>query len=250
MSDSNVLTAKTIGGLKIQDVGEIDPHVNILIYGDPGVGKTVLAGSSSVVPALGNVLYVDMEGGTLSLRERYPNVEVVRIQTFDQLGKIHEALRKGDSGYDTVVLDSITEIQKFGMYNIMKRALEKDDERDPDLPGIGEWGKNTEQMRRLIRAFRDLSVHTIFLALANTEKDKKGNTLTKPSLSGKLANEVAGFLDIVCYMYKKTDPDTGEIKRMLLTSGSDEYIAKDRTDRLPPLLEGPTMEQIYQILFG
>lgn len=232
-------------------VGDVPPLINLMVYGDPGVGKTVLAGSASLVEALSPVLFIDVEGGTLSLRERYPDVKVARVKSFNDFGRLYEDLKKGDHGFKTVVLDSITEIQKFGMLEVMRRMLEdpKNDDRDPDLPGIGEWGKNTEQMRRLIRAMRDLPVNTLFIGLAVTDQDKKGNRLTRPSLSGKLSNEVAGFLDIVTYMYKKTDSDTGEVKRMLLTSGTDEFIAKDRTDKLPPMLQDPDMSTIYSILF-
>lgn len=245
---TEVLTKDTLGGLPVSNVEDIPPYINMLIYGDPGVGKTVLAGSASAVEALAPVIYIDVEGGTLSLRERFPEVKVIRIKTFNDLGKVFEELARGNHGYKTVVLDSISEIQKFGMYAVMKRALENDPDRDPDLPGIGEWGKNTEQMRRFIRAFRDLPMNTIFLALGATDQDKRGNKLTKPALSAKLSNEVAGFLDVVCYMYKKTIDQ--EVSRYLLTAGTDEFIAKDRTDRLPPILEAPDMQTIHQILFS
>lgn len=246
---TEVLTKNSLGGLPVSSVSDIPPYINMLVYGDPGVGKTVLAGSASVVPELSPVLYIDVEGGTLSLRQRFPDVHVVRVKSFNDFGKLFSELQKSDHGYKTVVLDSITEIQKFGMYEIMRRTLEDDPDRDPDLPGIGEWGKNTEQMRRTIRAFRDLPMNTIFLALGATDQDKKGNRLTKPALSAKLAAEIAGFLDVVCYMYKKTDRDTGEVKRLLLTAGTDEFIAKDRTDKLPPILEDPDMKTIHKIMF-
>lgn len=245
---AEVITAKSLGGLALSTVGDLPNLINMMVYGDPGVGKTVFAGSASDVSELAPVIYIDVEGGTLSLRERYPDVDVLRIRNFEELGRVYAELRAGNSGYKTVVLDSITEIQKFGMYSIMGAALKKDPDRDPDLPGIGEWGKNTEQMRRLIRAFRDLPMNTIFIALAAQERDKRGNVLNKPSLSAKLSNEVAGFLDIVVYMYRKTIED--EVKRVMLTQGTDEYIAKDRTDKLPLVLEGPDMKTVYSILFG
>jgi phage nucleotide-binding protein len=244
---AEVLTNTSLGGLAVRKVVENELRFNLLIYGDPGVGKTVLAGSAAAVPELSPVLYVDVEGGTLSLRERFPDVDVVRVKNFQEFGKVFEGLRNGEGGYKTVVLDSLTEIQKFGMYAIRRAAIEKDDERDPDLPGIGEWGKNTEQIRRLVRAFRDLPHNVIFICLAQTDQDKRGKRLTKPSLSAKLSNEVAGFLDIVVHMYKKTVDD--EVKRVLLTAGTDEFIAKDRTDRLPPIVENPDMQTLYNILF-
>lgn len=220
----------------------------MLVYGDPGVGKTVLAGSAQEVEAMRPVLFVDIEGGTLSIRERYPDVDAVRITNWNDLGALYDELRKGKTGYKTIVIDSITETQKFGMYHIMKQVLIRDPERDPDLPSIGEWGKNIEQMRKFIRAYRDLPMHTIFTGLANYEKNSKtGAILTRPSLSGKLAGEVAGFLDIVMFMYIKNVD--GNVKRLLLTQGTDSEIAKDRTDRLPLILENPTMQAIHDIIY-
>jgi phage nucleotide-binding protein len=242
---AEVLRADSLGELSVVGVQEEIPNLNLLVYGDPGVGKTVLAGSAAAVEAMCPVIFIDAEGGTLSLRNKYPDVKKVRVKHFADLSVAYNALRENPGLYRTVVLDSITEIQKYGMYEIMAKTVKEDPERDPDLPGIGEWGKNTEQMRKVIRAFRDLPMNTIFTALARTEKDKKGKVTTQPSLSAKLANEAAGFLDIVVYMYRKVEDE--QIVRRILTMATDEITAKDRTDRLPPYLDNPTMQELYTI---
>lgn len=244
---NEVLSERNLGGLPVGPVADRDGTINILIYGDPGVGKTVLAGSAAAVKEMSPVLFVDVEGGTLSLRNTYPNVDVVRVASFNDMGKLFAELKKGKHGYNTIVLDSLTEIQKFGMYEIMRRALQQDPDRDPDLPGIGEWGKNTEQMRSLVRAFRDLPMNCIFTALVREEKDQKSGIVTmKPGLSAKLASEVAGFLDIVSLLYMK-DVD-GELKRLLATVATDRQISKDRTGSLPPVIEDPTMQKIFDYI--
>jgi len=130
---------------------------------------------------------------------------------------------------------------------VMRNTLAKDPDRDPDLPGIGEWGKSIEQMRRFVRAFRDLPMNTIFICLPTVEKDKKGRTNTKPSLPGKLSSDVCAFLDVVLYMYKK-ETDDGSVKRFLLSQSTDEFVAKDRTDRLPPVIEEPTMQNLFDFI--
>ncbi len=219
--------------------------INLIIYGDPGAGKTVLAGSADIVPDMRPVLFVDVEGGTFSIRERFPEIEVVRVETWDDMQKIYDALYSGEHEYKTVVLDSLSEIQKFSMYNIMEFTVAKDPDRDPDIPSMREWGKNIEQIRKLVRAFRDLPMHTIFTALAKTDKDNKsGAVKTLPSLSGKLAAEVSAFVDIVGYLYTKVQDD--ELRRFLLTTATDRYVAKDRSDHLPPTLEEPTMSGIFE----
>lgn len=243
------LTERSLGGLPVESVSETMDYLNFLIYGDPGAGKTVLAGSSDMVEAMAPVLFIDVEGGTFSIRERNPGVDVVRVKSWSDMQKVYDALYKGDHDYKTAVLDSLTEIQKFSMYNIMRDLIRDDPDRDPDIPSMREWGKNIEQIRLLVRAFRDLPMNSIFTALAKEDKDPKtGKMKTRPSLSGKLANEVAGFLDIVGYLYTK--PVDGNYHRMLLTQPTDQFVAKDRSDNFPQILQDPTMSMVYDIAMG
>jgi phage nucleotide-binding protein len=243
-----VLTPKRIGRLNISPVAEVPVTFNLMVYGDPGVGKTVLCGSASLVADMNPVLFVDMEGGTLSIRELYPNVDVVRVKNMIEMQEVYDALRKGETEYKTVVIDSLTELQKFSMGQVMLKVVEEDPDRDPDIPSLREWGKNLEQTRRFVRAFRDLPLNTLFTALANIDKDQKtGKILTRPGLTGKAANEVSGFLDIVLYMYLKEVDE--EQHRLLLTQKTDRVIAKDRSGKLPGILQNVDMAEIYRLAF-
>lgn len=248
-----VLTVRSLAGLEIRPVEERSTFYNILIYGDSGTGKTTLAGSADAVPSMRPVLFVDVEGGTESLRHAYPDVDTVRVTTWKQMQELYNALYLGEHPYRTIVLDSLTEIQKFNMYGIMHDLAQKRPDLDPDIPGMREWGKNLEQLRRFVRGFRDLPMHTIFTALNRTDKDTKtGITTMKPSLSGKLADEVAAFLDVVVYYYVKQigDGTEAEFKRLLLTQKTDAQVAKDRSGRLPMVIENPTMSLIHELMLG
>ena len=250
---SETITKKLLAGLEVRRVEERSQFYNILIYGDSGTGKTTLAGSADAVPSMRPVLFVDIEGGTESLRHSYPEVDSVRVTTWAQMQDLYNVLYSGEHPYRTVVLDSLTEIQKFNMYGIMHDLAQKRPDLDPDIPGMREWGKNLEQLRRFVSGFRDLPMHTIFTALNRTDKDAKpGITTMKPSLSGKLADEVAAFLDVVVYYYVKQIGDgTGaEFKRLLLTQKTDAQVAKDRSGKLPMVIEAPTMKIIHDIMSG
>lgn len=251
LADITKLTEKTIAGLKIERVSQVTQSFNMLVYGNSGVGKTTLAGSSAAVKEMSPVLLVDIEGGNLSLKKTYPDVEVVRVKTWDQMQDVYDELHRGKSGYRTVIIDSLTEVQWFSMAGVMDemvaKAKREGDDRDPDIPSQREWGKNINQVRKFVRAFRDLDVNTIFTALAKSDKDpRSGLNLTKPSLPGKLANEVPGFIDEVMYLYiKKVENDN---KRLLLTSATDTEQAKDRSGLFENVVENPTMASLYATL--
>jgi len=248
-----VLTPSSFAGLKVVKAGQRESNLNIMIYGDSGVGKTRLAGSADDVPEMRSVVCVDFEGGTETLKHSYPNVDTIRVTSWKDVQNVYNELYAGNHKYRTIILDSLTEIQKFNMYNVMQRLIEKDSNRDEDVPSMREWGVNLEQMRKFVRAFRDLPYNTIFTCLMKSEKDARTGKLVKePYLSGKLSKEVAAFLDIVVFQYMREMEVDGEMKqqRLLLSQATDTCTAKDRTGKLPQVMVEPTMAEIMKYING
>ena len=235
---------------KIRPIASTETALKMLVYGPPGAGKTVLAASAADVPQMAPVLFVDIEGGVRSIRDK--QVDLLRAKSFTEIVQLLEFLRAGKHEYKTVVIDSITEVQKLNMYEIMRKVMVQDPSRDPDMPSLREYGKNTEQIRKLIRGYRDLTnVHTIFTALASEFKDERtGIVKTVPALSGKLASEIPGFLDIVVYL--SVAEQNGKEVRVLLTDMTSRILAKHRTPisgiHLPKAIKNPTMAKIYQVV--
>jgi AAA domain len=256
-SKPTVLTPDQLGGLKVGSPSKAAP-INMLIYGEPKVGKTRLAGSSVLVPGMSPVLDIDFEGGTLSLADDYPQVDIwpdpssERRPTWRDVTKLYAALYDKNP-YKTIILDSLTEIQKFCMGQIMSDVVKKDSTRDPDIASMREWGKMGEQMRRLVRALRDLPCNVIFTALAKESRtDRDGTVKNGPALPGQMRGEMAGYVDIVVFMYKKEVREGTErlMKTLLLSQGTERHIAGDRSGKLPSIMEEPTMQDIYNYIHG
>lgn len=250
IEDIGKLTEQTVGGLRVESVTEDQATgINMLVYGDSGVGKTVFAGSASAVPELSPVLSINVEGGNMSLQKTYPHVKALRVKKWDDLQAIYDDLYVSNP-YKTIVIDSLSELQRFSMDQIMADVVKKDDERDPDVPAQRDWGKNQNQIRFFVRAFRDLPCNVIFTALATEVQDKRsGIWKTKPSLPGKLANEITAFLDIVVFYYIKRHQ--GNDLRLMLTKATDAQVAKDRSGSLPQIIgeeAAPTMADIYRLI--
>lgn len=235
----------SIANLPVRKVSETALKFNFLVYGESGSGKTQLTGSAFDVPELNPMLLINVEGGELTLRSTYPDVEAVRVTSWREMNDVYEELKLGQHRYKTVGIDSVTEIQKLGMSYTM---AERHGDNDLAVPEIKEWNINVEQTRKFVRLFRDLpNVNTIFTALVRVDTDKRTSmSRKKPSLSGKVADEISGFLDIVTYLY--VEEIDGVNTRILLTGMTPGIVAKDRSGKLPLQIPNPTMSIIYDYI--
>jgi phage nucleotide-binding protein len=229
---------------------QVIPYLNLLVYGDPGVGKTQLAGTANDHKATAPVLVLDVEGGAATLRRR-PDVMVVRVKSMKDLVAIYKDIDIAIANKDvnaprTVVLDSLTELQKLDMNDIMKAVISQNTDRDPDVPSQREWGKSSNHMRQIIRRFRDLPCNVIFTALAKVDIDENGTRFVLPSLPGKLGTEAPAFLDVVGYMY--TEIKEKQIERRMLCQPSRTRLAKDRLGVFGEILVNPTVPQMWDVM--
>jgi phage nucleotide-binding protein len=246
------LAAKFREDFGVTSPADAIPYINMLLYGYYGVGKTYLGATAQDDKALAPLLIIDVEGGTTTVRHR-SDIEVIRASTFNRVVEVWSHLHNMGAKlpWKTVMIDSLTELQKLDMNDIMRGVVNKDPDRDPDVPSQREWGKSSNHMRNIVRRFRDLPCNTIFTALAKEEKDgETGQVTVMPSLPGKLANEVPGFIDIVGYLYTNNETKNGasKITRMLLTQPTRKYKAKDRLAAFGDVVEEPSMPKLWNLI--
>jgi hypothetical protein len=234
---------------------ELIPFINFLEYGEPGAGKTLLASTAEDHEDTSPVLHLDIEGGLVTVRKR-KSYQAVRVRSIEEIVKVHDKLEelliKGECPYKTVVLDNISELQKLDMRTVMveaKRTARDPDKVDIDVPSQREWGKSGERMRRIIRAYRDLPMHTIAVAWMGSEHDDATGVVSYyPLLPGKLRGEVPGYFDIVGRLTAVSKNNGAEIVRSLQVAGTSRVIAKDRTNSLGGVIENPSIPLIWELM--
>lgn len=196
--------------------------INLLVYGDSGVGKTTLAATAA---ELGKVLYVDAESGSKFINEKYAkNIDILKI---DDISILDEVLKPDNiKEYKVVVLDSITEI--------MKKLVDKA-KGNKEKPSLSDWGNVINEMETYFRRFRDLDKHIILVALSQ-EKGDEDLVLRRPSLSGKsLPADLVGIVDICLYL------ENTQNGRVAYSQPSPKFYAKDRTNTLPEKISGENL---------
>ncbi len=240
---------------------QIERYLNILLYGDYGVGKSYLAATASLVPKMNKVLYINAEGGDASVE--HFDLDIVDIQSYSQFARVHEFLklhckfrdeyRKGSEEarqklirleamfrgeevddiveptlYNTVVADTLTEIQKYCMYQLLGiRVGEFALDISPDIPEIGDWGRSAEMIRLLVRTFRDLPMNVIFVCARDDAQDQHKRFHYAPMLPGKLSKEIRGFFDVVGYLVA-APTEGGDMLRRLWLEPGQTFHAKNR----------------------
>ena len=244
--------------LEIYHPGMKDYWLKILIYGPNGVGKTTLGESANDCALTTPALFVNIEGGMLSIIHKKP--DVVDLKHYRELKNIFWFLAKSNHNYKTVVIDSLSELQLFNLDAIVAEQLEKPSAKgkkryDMDDVWQEDYGKSTQELRRATRSFRDLPMHVIFTCLESSKIDKDGDESIYPSLTPKLRNSVMGYMDIVGYMYNqriKNEAGKETLVRRLLCQNYGKWVAKDRSPggRLGLVIDNPTIKGIMEKIVG
>lgn len=254
---TSTLSPGKLGGLKTRKASDDRSLPSVCIYGGPGTGKTTLAASAVEVPDMNPVLHLNIENGTQSVSSVYPDLEIIDIDRFKQLQDVYNELYKGQdfdaqtcAGYRTITLDNLTEGQKKGMEHIFqaeKLAAQGINFTEFAMATFsnGGWNQSSEQMRKLIRAFRELPCYVVLVAWeTDIEKNESRHKWT-PAFTAKLAGEMPGMVNDVYRLSVRPDGT-----RTLQTGLSRDVVAKDRTRKLPLHLENPTMKLIHDYWTG
>lgn len=241
-----------------------DP-IKFLVYAPPGHGKTTLLGTVVGDERISPMLLLEFEGGTRSIRSKVRKIEiaelgkikpsvdvidVVSIQDWDDFTTVYEFLSERDHDYLSIGLDSLSEMNYLNLTTALDTATKEDRKHDPDILEQRDYLRSSNQMKKLIRYFRDLPMHVFITASAQQSQDPRTKeTKLGPSLTGKLAFEIPGLLEIVGYL-AIVELDSGENQRWLFVQPTGRFEAKDRTEggKLGEYVAEPTLSKIFDLI--
>lgn len=216
-------------------------YLKIFIYGLNGCGKTIFSAQAP------GVLIADCDKeGSISLLnfEQLRDTKVLPVKSIFAVEQLVDRLAKGVPQLDwveTLVVDPFSELMYKGLDEQVRAAwAESGGTRNQYLPEGPEYNINTEHMRQLGDALRNLDRNVILTAHVVEKEDKKtGRTMIRSNLTPKLATTIAGMVSLVGYMQYDADTNT----RTLQTAPTASIAAKSRL-ALPPVMENPSFNSI------
>jgi hypothetical protein len=188
---------------KVQDL-----YLKVLLHGLSGAGKTytgartervaVCACEAQAVPVVRMANPFAILPNLGDGRHHVESMNEVRAFT---IAAVNGTLTK--MGVDTLFFDSITEIQRLMMDEILKaKGFERDDGAGLSM---ADWGVLAERLRGFLRTLRDLPFNVLVSALSNRVVGDDGKVVeVVPLVKGRsLHNEIAGYFNAVGYVLKR-----------------------------------------------
>lgn len=219
----------------------------MIVYGDPGAGKTVLASTSP------NALLLDADDGLDSAIAMGSDAHAWECRDYHDLTEAYEYLRHEDHDYDWVWLDSGTIFQERALHDqIMADVVAAKPHRNEFVPDVQEYLINQNHLAKLMRHFVGMPINFGVTAYAAPIDIGEDDTVFMPMFQGKkgeYATKLCGLFNVIGYLgvIKKDD---GGFQNRLLTRRADRYYAKDRFNALDPAITDPDMEDITETIMN
>jgi len=238
----------------IVDLEAFTESINMLVYGDSGVGKTVFAGSAP------KALILRAENGAISAYRLGSKAKVWKINTWEDFEAAYDWIEANPDVFEWVVVDSITKLQELCIRSILDKAVKDNPKRDLDIPAIQDHYKWQLLMKRFVVMFNDLPVNVLWTALAMHKEDQEGEDLVLPLITGKgydisaavcAEMNVVGYFRVVNVKTKKGTQVVVEQQRQLMVKTTPPYFAKDRYGTIGDakgIVRDPTMPKVITMI--
>jgi len=232
---------------KIMRASDMPLYVKALVYGEPGAGKTYLACTAPKPLVLMTEYDVSKATMLRVQRDLGTEISVWPVTSLADLEEAFDFLQSPDHGFETVVLDSLTDLNRRLINAVVEGAVAKRPSHDPDVPEQGDWFRVSEKLRYIVRMFRDLPMHVVMTSLV---LDIRQEMLKVPLVQPKsLAMELPGLYNLVGCLKAVDNAGEGYVRKLLVES-TDQYVAKNPGGVLPSVVDNPNFTTIFKEVCG
>ena len=253
-------------------------YLRLLVYGEPGSGKTWLGASAALDELTAPVLYVEYKSQIASLRsnpeyvaamedgrlvilslDKYEELNFVYTYLFQNAGCAPESTVPTEgigslfTKYGppkTVVTDSVTELQRA---EVMRRAGNPVGTfiTDVEAPQIQHWGQLLNQFTLLPNLYYQLPLHVIFMGLEDVDYAPRivGQA---PQVTGyRLALQGSAQRQFPAYALTVMRLERAPRNSLAYCVGYTKAIrakTKEQSGRIPAKVVGPTIPALARML--
>jgi len=232
---------------KIIDLAAYDESINMLVYGNSGIGKTVFGGTAE------DGLIIGIESGVISAKRQGSKCKVWPVEKWKDVEECYFWLVENPGRFKWVIVDSLTDMQEMLLRHILDSAIEENKNRDPDIPAIQDHQKWQNMLKRFVNLYNDLPVNVCYTALEMKRENEESEDIVLPLILGKdyeISQAVCGKMHVVGRMSQKVTGtgDDRKIARRMQFEHIQPYFAKDRYDCLPRYMPAPTIPKVQQLI--
>jgi hypothetical protein len=227
----------------IFDIKQLEERQNVLIYGPPGIGKSVLAGGAGLIIAV-------QPSGPVSAKRMGSQAKIWPAPEWPQFEAAVEWLERayadGHRPFEWIAVDTADAMQMAMMRWILEEAQRENSKRDLDRPEIQDHFKWQQMFLRFILRLNDLPCNVLYLANEIRFENSEGDELRIPGFEGKrsegykISSRVCAEMDSVGYMELadanvKREGKIVKVKRRRVRFAPTAGVyAKDRSGNVSP----------------
>jgi hypothetical protein len=224
-------------------------NFNWLVYGNSGVGKSVLAGTAPK----GIMLTTEPEGAA-SAKARGSTSDELKIETWREFLDVTAWMEaEGHKEYSWAQPDGLTELEELAWAAIM---LGSNTPRNI-TGGFRQKSRNDyplvwDAIKRVVDRWNRMPINVLWTAqtmrVDSETEDGDDTTLLLPLVGstkrGDLAMRICGSMTLVGLLREHEDEEDGKVYRRLHTRSTKRWVAKDRHDTFGRYVTSPNIAKM------
>lgn len=246
-------------------------YLRLLVFGEPGMGKTWLGASAALDPISAPCLFIEYRSQVASLRSNPAFAEalddgrlvILQLSEYKELNRLYSWLFQGygsNKNFDdlfpeapkTVIIDSLTELQRAEVMRIAGNVPNKF-LRDVEAPEIKHWGSILNEFTLLANLFYKLPYHVIFAGLEEVDYGSRKVGESPPISGYRLAMQGSSKRQFPAYALTVMRLERAPRNSPAFNVGHTQSIkakTKEQTGMFPTKIVGPTIPGMVKMLRG